>query len=128
MQRTAKELAQLIDEERPGLEKALKYDHGGASFDEVKEAILAEDMQLWVNPERTYVMVTEIVNYPGKRVVNVFLTSGSIDDIKAVFPQLQEMARAVGAQGIECSGRRGWIRALSGLGFREVSTIAYVEV
>ena len=64
---------------RPWIEDALKYCGGTHHFDDIAAGVYAGRMQLWPAPRGC--IVTEIVVYPRKRVLNLFLAGGELDQI-----------------------------------------------
>ena len=64
---------------RPWIEAALEYSGGTHNFEDVAKGILEGNMQLWPTPRGC--IVTEIVVYPRKKVLNVFLGGGELDQL-----------------------------------------------
>ena len=64
---------------RPWIEAALEYSGGTHEFEDVAKGIVEGRMQLWPSPRGC--IVTEIVIYPRKRVLNLFLAGGELDQI-----------------------------------------------
>ena len=64
---------------RPWIEAALEYSGGTHDFIDVAEGLHKGTMQLWPAPKGC--IVTEIVVYPKKKLLNVFLGGGELDQI-----------------------------------------------
>lgn len=95
---------------RPWIEAALAYSGGTHTFDDIAAGVLSGRFRLWVRPNGC--AVTEFVNFPRKRVLNVFLAGGEMQAIKDLEQPAAEYARANGCQSMTISGRVGWQRAL----------------
>jgi hypothetical protein len=109
-----------IDRCRPWIEAALQYSGGTHTFDDVADMIATGRLQLW--PAMHGCLVTEIVDYPQKRVFNVFLAGGTLAQLFDMDPDVVTWARAMGCTAATLHGRRGWTRALTELGWRETLT------
>jgi hypothetical protein len=69
----------IIEHCRPWIEDALAYSGGTHTFEDVERRILESHLQLW--PAERGCAVTEIVIYPRKKVLHVFLAGGEMDQI-----------------------------------------------
>lgn len=115
-------LKEAFDAAKPRLEAALARSDGLYAIADIEALVMEERGQLWHGPE--FSGVTEVINYPQKRVVVVHLAGGSLPGLKAAIKaggDLDKFARIVGASAIMINGRRGWVRALAEDGYREVS-------
>lgn len=106
----------MIDANRHHIEAALEYSGGTHSFDDVKAAIIAGKMQLWYGPDGC--AVTEIIQYPAKRVLHVFLASGTMEQILDMLDSALAWGMAQGCVSMTISGRKGWERVLAPHGFK----------
>jgi hypothetical protein len=70
---------------------------------------------LW--PTENAAIVTEFHNFPNKRMLHIFLAGGDLSEIKQLHDDVVRFAKEVGCAGLSLTGRVGWIRALSDLGF-----------
>lgn len=98
--------------------RAIPYGDGRYAAEDVRERLLARDMQLWLcwrGTEPRAVLVTEIVHYPRSRRCNLFLCAGdgAVDWLSSL-PLIEEWARHQGCDAIDCQGRSGWERVLPG--------------
>ncbi len=105
----------MIDANRHHIEAALAYSGDTHTFDDVKAAIIAGKMQLWVGKDGC--AVTEIIQYPAKRVLHVFLASGTMEQILDMSDSAMAWGAAQGCTAMTLSGRKGWERALAPHGF-----------
>ncbi|MDA8788855.1 hypothetical protein N9M91_02145 [Porticoccaceae bacterium] len=105
---------------KPWIEAALEYSGGTHNFDDVAAGVMSGQMQLWPAPEG--MIVTEIVTYPRKRVLNIFLASGELNQILDFHTNVQDWAENQGCSAFTMSGRRGWVKALKNHGWQESFT------
>lgn len=119
-----------LDEElercKPWIESALALSGGTHLFQDVVECVKLGTMQLWNAPKGC--MVTEILDYPRKKVFHVFLAGGDLEQIKDFSDSMIFFAKANGCSAMTLAGRRGWIKALDDLGWTERFTTMGVEI
>lgn len=90
------------------IESALVYTPGTHTYDDVVAMVAAGKAQFWPGPAS--VIITEIVDYPQKRVLNIFLAAGTLSELEAMSSALQDWAVTQGCQAVFLTGRRGWER------------------
>jgi len=95
---------------RPWIEAALEYSGGTHDFMDVVDGVLIGRFQLWPTPRGC--LVTEIVNYPKKKSLHVFLAGGELDQILDVEDSLRVFGRSQGCDSMTLAGRPGWKKAL----------------
>lgn len=103
------------DQIRDWIEAALQHAGGTHTFDDVVASLNAGRMQLW--PAERGCAVTEIVVYPQKKVLHVFLAAGDMDQILVGFDTVAAWAREQGCTAMTMSGRLGWQRVLRSEGW-----------
>lgn len=101
---------------RPWIEAALEYSGGTHVFDDIVQGILDGRMQLWPAPRGC--IVTEIVVYPRKRVLNLFLAGGELDQILDMHDAVKAWAKEQDCEAAQLAGRLGWKRVLEPLGWK----------
>ena len=110
----SKEAAMTPERTRALLGQALEHCRGTHVLDDVLAGIGEGRLQLWIG--RASVAVTEWLNYPRKRVLNLFLAAGDIDDMALHLPGIEAFARGGGASALMMHGRtrrpNGWDRML----------------
>jgi hypothetical protein len=111
----------VIDANREYIEAALAHGNGTHDFESVRDAILAGTMQLW--PASKSAAVTEVVEYAKKKVINVFLAGGDLDEITRGFDSVAAWAKAHGCDSMTIEGRKGWTRVLDKHGFEPVFVV-----
>jgi len=100
---------------REWINDALEYSAGTHTFDDVLDGIRAGRMQLW--PAERGCAVTEIVVYPQKKVLHVFLAAGEMDQLFDMIDEAAEWGRRQGCTSMSLAGRLGWQRAMKPLGW-----------
>lgn len=93
---------------RSQIEAALVYADATHTYDDVARLIAAGELQAWPGPAS--VIVTELVEYPRKTVLNFFLAGGNLPELRAMAPIICEWGKAHGASHATFTGRRGWER------------------
>lgn len=107
------------------LEAALEYSGGTHTYEDVINGVVAGRMQLW--PAERGCAVTEIVIYPRKRVLHVFLAGGEMDQILDMINSAVEWGKGQGCTGMTVAGRPGWARVLGKYGYKPVMTVLEKE-
>ena len=77
-------------------------------------------MQLWPSPRGC--IVTEIVVYPQKKYLNVFLAGGDLDQILDMDKDVKAWSIDQGCDAAMMSGRIGWKKPLKALGWEVLQT------
>lgn len=97
-----------LERYRPHIEAALSYAGETHRYEDVAAMIDAGSAQFWPGPSS--VIVTEIVEYPRKIVLNIFLAGGNLTELQAMLPLVLDWAREKGCTSAVFTGRRGWAR------------------
>ena len=98
------------------IEDALEYSGGTHVFADIVAGCVSGNMQLW--PAERACMVTELVVFPQKKVVNVFLAGGDLDQIEDMQESIAQWARQQGCTAATISGRPGWTKVLKSTGWK----------
>lgn len=109
---------------RSWIEAALEYSGDTHSFDDVAEALASGKMQLWPAPKGC--IVTEIVVYPRKKVLNVFLGAGELDQLMDMHKDVIAWSKAQGCVAVTITGRHGWKKPLTKHGWKPLHA-SYVK-
>jgi len=110
----------------PMLQRALDRGQGQFTLGDIKDRVMEGELQLWHG--EGYAAVTEVLNYPQRRVVLVHLAGGDLAPLVEAEGDLVKFARAVEATGIEIIGRKGWVKALRDRGYQETAVHLFKEV
>lgn len=89
------------------IEPALEYDDCH-DMQDIADAIAEGRMQLWPAPKGA--MVTQVQDYPKKRVLHVWWAGGELKTILELIPHIEQFAKDIGCGKITCTGRKGWER------------------
>jgi len=98
-----------IEQFRDHIEAALAFADDSHSFADIKRGVEKGELQFW--PGFSSVIITEIVQVPRYRALNLFLAGGNISELQAMLPELEKFAGQVGADRIILNGRKGWLRS-----------------
>lgn len=111
----------------PFIRKALAVDTGRYTEASIFDALHEREMQLWaaIDPDDgrriLAICITEIRNYPGKKVGTLFLCAG--DGMADWLPHLTEIEawfKSKGCQESDIYGRPGWAKMLPDYTFARV--------
>lgn len=105
-----------LDRCRTWIDAALEYSGGTHDWYDVVQGILEGRFQLW--PAENGCIVTEILTYPRKRIINVFLGGGEINDLIDLHGPVIEWAKQQGCTAATINGRAGWERKYRDLGWK----------
>ena len=111
----------LFEHCRKWIEDALGYSGGTHGFQDVVDGVLSGRMQLW--PAERGCAVTEIVIYPKKSVLHVFLAAGEMETIINMIDSAVAWGKTQGCTSMTIAGRRGWERVLAKHGYKPVMTV-----
>lgn len=104
------------------IEAALEHDNGGYLYEDVERLVAEGEFQLW--PGAHSVIITQIINFPRKRIAHVFLAAGNLAEIERMTPALEAWSKEKGCVGVEMIGRRGWERTfLSRSGYKSQAVL-----
>jgi len=111
---------------REWIGEALEYAHGTHTVADIIEGIGERKYQLW--PTRKACLVTEILEYPQKKVCHVFLGAGDLEQILDMHESVIAWARQLGCSELTVSGRAGWQRALKNHNWKHAHTTLFKEI
>lgn len=111
----------------PMLEKAIEHNHQEMTLVDVADAIVSEKSQLWVAVQNDIprgAFVTEIVNYPRKKVCRIVLLGGvSFEEWKHLLVDLENWALMNGCIDLDAYCRPGMAKKTKALGFEESAVV-----
>lgn len=105
-----------IERCRPWIKAALERSSGTHTAADVIDGIKAGEFQLW--PAERGCLVTEIFEFPQRRVLNVFLGAGDMDQLVDMHDSVVAFARQNGCAAVRVTGRAGWARVWRKAGFK----------
>jgi hypothetical protein len=87
------------------------------NLSDIKEKIRLGMFHLW--PGKDSVMITEIVEFPRVKVLNILFLGGKFEELQLMLPSIEQFAKHFGCKRIFGGGRKGWLRKLKHLGFEQ---------
>ena len=112
----AEDVDMVWDETYPFIKKALRHAEGELKPEDIKKHLDSGDLRLWVALKDKDViasMVTEIIQYPRKRIVRVITLAGKDMNLWYDFlPMVEGYAIRNGCSSLEAWTRRGMTRKL----------------
>jgi hypothetical protein len=122
----------------PMIERACAYSNGRFTPESVRDEIDKGIQVLWVlykgDDDMMVVLTTSIQNYPDRKMLNIPFcgSDGSEsywhDNRSMIISRLKDWASQHGCSGIELSGRKGWEKVLSPLGFEKSYIVLELEI
>lgn len=106
---------------RPWIEAALAYSGDTHTFQDVADGIASGHMQLWAGPMGC--AVTQIVVYPQKKALHIFLAGGKMDQLFDMTDSAMAWGREQGCSAMTLAGRIGWQRALKAKGWETTMVV-----
>ena len=122
---TPQDAPEIFPKVKDFIGKALDRGHGEVSIDDIFFHVLQGIKQLWIVSDDKYkpmaAAITEINNYPQKRVMRILMLAGSGLDIwcEELENKFVEFAHKWQAKSIEVIGRKGWERQLKQYGYNQ---------
>lgn len=114
-----------ISERKHLIADALEFTGGTHTLDDIVAMIVSGRLHWW--PLENSFMITEVVSYPQAKHLNVFLAGGDLNEIKLMNEALKNTALTLGCECVILSGRRGWVKALSDIGWKESHTTMFIK-
>jgi hypothetical protein len=113
-----------LDAWGPAIERVLSR-WPETSVADVLDAVAAGTAQLFpVEPDG--VIVTRLVQEPGRLVCLVWLASGDLEPLLERYPDIERWAAGEGAVAMRIQGRAGWLRLLDG--FKKTAVVMEKEL
>jgi len=106
-----------LDRCKPWIKAALRYSGGTHTYSDVCEAVKCGKMQLW--PASKSCLVTEITQYPRKKVLHVFLAGGDLTEIKSMQDDVEAWGKSYGCTSMTMTGRKGWSKRIKDIGWKD---------
>ena len=112
----AEDVDMVWDDVSPLIEKALRHAEGELIPDDIKKHLDSANLRLWValkDKDVIAAMVTEIIQYPRKKIVRVITLAGKDMSLWYDFlPMLEGYAIRHGCSSLEAWTRKGMTRKL----------------
>ena len=108
------------------IEKALKYNPGTHTYEDVVNGISNQSMIFW--PGKDSFIITELNKFPQKRALHIFLSAGNLDELGKMRPAIEDFASKAKCDFITIAGRPGWKRLGKQFGYKAVWTYLFKEI
>lgn len=108
------------------LERALAIAGNTHTLADIKDALDRREMQAWVKGDSF--AITSVHQAPRKKILNVFLAVGELEDVLSLEPQIEDFARSEGCDFIEAIARPGWRRSAAHRGWKSKQEIYRKEL
>lgn len=104
------------DELRRRLLRALAVAGNTHAPEDVAQAVKEGRMQAWTLGNS--LIITEVLEFPRAKALNVFMAVGNMAEVMALQPQLEAYGRQHGCKALRMEGRKGWTRILPHYGWK----------
>lgn len=120
----------------PGVDDMMKkipHTLGHWTRDEIRDGIGRGIFQLWgcgPRPDATLILLTNIAYYPSKNVLMIGWGAGTFkkEMLPVLDATLNNYAAMMNCSEIEVHGRKGWMKALTGIGFKQSKVVLSRQV
>lgn len=109
-----------------GLEEALAFGGDTHTVMDVLDHIERGDAKLWLSDDA--LIVTEVHEYPRKRVLHFWLATGEIASVIELSHCILAQAKDDGFDQATLAGRKGWERVLGSQGWSPSSRVMIQEL
>lgn len=115
------------------LKDAIKYSDGKFTIRKLHDLLIAKHMQLWVAADKKNNIkacaVTEIVDYPAKRVLLIVFAAGiGLEEWIHHIEVLQNFAAYHDCEAVEIYGRAGWEKVLKKYGYSKTHSVFRLQL
>lgn len=102
------------------LARALKLGGDTHTIEDIQQLVARGQMQCFVHGNSF--VITEVINAPQKRYLNVFLVVGDLSVLE-LHDEIQAFAKQAGCEFMQAYGRHGWAPKNKHLGWKPVETV-----
>ena len=88
---------------RPWIEAALEYTGGTHDYEDIVQGCYEARMQLW--PAERAAAITEVIRYPKKKVLHVFLAGGEMKQLLDMIADAAEWGRQHGCEAMTMAAK-----------------------
>lgn len=121
-QHLAADFDRFADQLAVGLKNNLRSLGGDThTLADVRQAVLDGRMQLWCGPHSA--IITELLNFPQKRVLSFFIICGNAAELWPMFEVILDWGRAKGCRSTRVLGRPAFARLFSSRGWRQTGIV-----
>ena len=99
------------------IEAALEYSHGTHTIQDIFEFVANGTLELW--PGKNCALISQVSEYPGRKMIHIFLAGGDIKEIEEMEPSIIAWAKEQGCSALTLTGRPGWTKSfLKDIGYK----------
>lgn len=98
------------------MRQALEYAGATHTVEDVLHSVEMGEAMLWHSDGG--ILVTEVYEYPLKKVLHCWLAAGELEAVIDLSRQALEWAKEQGCTTATLTGRKGWLRVLGAEGWR----------
>jgi len=106
---------------KPLIQKAIEY-QDFYTIDDIEDKIRSGMAFLW--PGQESAIVTEFVLFPKKKILHILCIAGKYKEVEEIYMCIENYARQLEIDKITGSGRKGWLRKVKHLGFKQEPIIS----
>lgn len=103
------------------IEPALEYSGNAFSWHDVLDRVAMGKARIWNRGDAAG--VTEVLNFPQKRVCNIWLAGGNMESLLTMLDDVLVWAKENNCSEVTVQGRKGWQRVLPGFSVRTVELV-----
>lgn len=103
--------------------RSLEIAGGTHSTEDILKAVDDGMMQVWGRGKT--VVVTELVSFPQFNVIQIVTAFGTLDDVMALSPAIEQFGRENGASEMRMIGRKGWLKVLPKHGWKQDKRVLF---
>lgn len=115
----------------PLIKKVLIKQETEYTIDSIKDMLLNKHVQLWTsyNGQIEAFVLTHIAIYPNQKICEIFMCGGSnLGNWLGFMSNIEDWAISLGCKLVRLQGRKGWMRKLSHIGFKQTKIIMQKEL
>ena len=119
--------ASIMSPYRKNIEKALQYSKGTHTYSDVVSAVEDQSLQFWPGENSSF-LITELVQYPQKKSLHIFLSAGELPTLKKMIGSVELFAKELKCDHITICGRHGWKKIGKDYGYKVEWSYLYKEL
>jgi hypothetical protein len=116
----------ITEEMQRKLDRALQEAHECFTVQDILTNIRDGSMQSFAVGDTW--AVTQIIDFPRRRVLDVFMLVGNMEDFDGIHEKVENFAREIGATAIRAFGREGFGSFADANGWKSTQRIYYKEL
>lgn len=110
-------IEQKFERLAPALDASLGYAIRTHTVEDVRKHVEAGLMHFW--PIENSVVITELIDFPQARILNIFIGGGNADEIIKAQDDFRTWGKTLGCSHVAFLGRQGWHKRLTARGWTD---------